>query len=459
MAKATPNNTKSIDLLGGHDIIITTFQTVSSIWRKQTKEHGDPNLLFSINWHRIILDEAHTIQNPKSCLAQSCCALRSLNRWTITGTPIQNKLTDLASLVKFLQIYPYSEQESFDADILRPWRRGDADGFLRLKTLVRAITISRTKRVVRLPPREDFIHHLDFAPEELDLYENQKKHTVPLVRNALSSCPGHQSLNALQHLNALHLICSHGRLAQMYQGPETPMSHDKIDIQDSLFTQVLDGNSTCNNCGKELLEDLLEGPPSASMWQTGFGQWPGGDLLEAPFTPSTRSPTPSADQESPFSHRLNSMPTKVKALLADLAEHAPSEKSVVFSYWTYTLDLVQEMLDPHGIAYMRIDGKTSLPQRSQAMGLFQQDDRVRVMLVSITCGGAGLDLTAASRAYLLEPHWNPMIQEQALCRVHRQIVEIQKRKRYLAKVTFGRDPVTETNVDVGILQYLKSVLE
>jgi hypothetical protein len=125
------------------------------------------------------------------------------------------------------------------------------------------------------------------------------------------------------------------------------MSHDKIDIQDSLFTEVLDGNSTCNNCGKELLEDLLEGPPSASvktqlisttdfpeicqqchaqMWQTGFGQWPGGDLLEAPFTPSTRSPTPSADQESPFSHRLNSMPTKVKALLADLAEHAPSEK-------------------------------------------------------------------------------------------------------------------------------------
>jgi SNF2 family DNA or RNA helicase len=50
-------NRKSSDLLGGHDIIITTFQTVSSIWRKQTEEHGDPDLLFLINWHRIILDE------------------------------------------------------------------------------------------------------------------------------------------------------------------------------------------------------------------------------------------------------------------------------------------------------------------------------------------------------------------------------------------------------------------
>lgn len=93
------------------------------------------------------------------------------------------------------------------------------------------------------------------------------------------------------------------------------------------------------------------------------------------------------------------------------------------------------MLDAHGIAYMRINGKTSLPQRPQAMKLFQEEDGIRVMLVSITCGGAGyahlpplhvlvltitrLDLTAASRAYLLEPHWNPMIEEQALCRVHR----------------------------------------
>lgn len=216
-----------------------------------------------------------------------------------------------------------------------------------MKTLVRAIAISRTKRVVRLPPRDDFIHHLDFAPEELELYENQKKYTVSLVQNALSSCPGRQSLNALQHLNALRLICSHGRLAQMYRGPEPPLSHSQIDLQDSFLSEVMYGNSTCNNCGKELLEDLLEGPPFASvktqlksttdfpeicqqchsqMWQTDFGQWLSSDLLEAPFTPSTRSPTPSVDQESSFSHRLNSMPTKVRALLADLAEHAPSEK-------------------------------------------------------------------------------------------------------------------------------------
>ena len=97
------------------------------------------------------------------------------------------------------------------------------------------------------------------------------------------------------------------------------------------------------------------------------------------------------------------------------------------------------MLDDRGIPYTRIDGKTSLARRAEALQNFHKDGTLRVILVSITCGGAGsatppthsfplqkatltpnsLDLTAASRVYLMEPHWNPMIEEQALCRVHR----------------------------------------
>lgn len=93
------------------------------------------------------------------------------------------------------------------------------------------------------------------------------------------------------------------------------------------------------------------------------------------------------------------------------------------------------MLEEHNIPYVRIDGKVPLKNRTAALRKFQADDSIRVILLSITCGGAGfvtsihsrswliaasrLDLTAASRGYLLEPHWNPMIEEQALCRVHR----------------------------------------
>jgi SNF2 family DNA or RNA helicase len=67
----------------------------------------------------------------------------------------------------------------------------------------------------------------------------------------------------------------------------------------------------------------------------------------------------------------------------------PTPHSVVFSFWTSTLDLVQQLLDEKEITHIRIDGKTPLTKRSEFMRLFQLDDKVRVILVSITCGGAG----------------------------------------------------------------------
>jgi len=104
--------------------------------------------------------------------------------------------------------------------------------------------------------------------------------------------------------------------------------------------------SICNNCGKELLEDLLQVSSPASstrqlnpnkgplefcqqcifqMSQAGFGQWPTGDFFEVPFTPLTQSPTPSVE-ESPVSPPVDSMPTNIKSLVTDLAERAPLEK-------------------------------------------------------------------------------------------------------------------------------------
>ncbi|CZR56609.1 uncharacterized protein PAC_06498 [Phialocephala subalpina] len=69
------------------------------------------------------------------------------------------------------------------------------------------------------------------------------------------------------------------------------------------------------------------------------------------------------------------------------------------------------MRNDKGVLYTIIDGNTSLSKRNEALRSFQRDNSARVILVSITCGGAGLDLTAG--AYLLEPHWSPMIEEQA----------------------------------------------
>jgi SWI/SNF-related matrix-associated actin-dependent regulator of chromatin subfamily A3 len=120
-------------------------------------------------------------------------------------------------------------------------------------------------------PREDFIYHLNFALEELELYEDVKKQTIPLIRNALASGQSGKAFNALQHLNSLRLICSHGRLAQSYQGAEplqsrrSPMTHSQMNVHDSFFNEVLGDSSICKYCGKGLLEDFLDGMLSAKV--------------------------------------------------------------------------------------------------------------------------------------------------------------------------------------------------
>ncbi|KAH7355343.1 hypothetical protein BKA65DRAFT_593362 [Rhexocercosporidium sp. MPI-PUGE-AT-0058] len=134
---------------------------------------------------------------------------------------------------------------------------------------------------------------------------------------------------------------------------------------------------------------------------------------------------------------VEKMSSKVKALVDDILVYQSSEKSAVFSYWTHSLDIIQFMLQNFSILHARVDGKTSLLRRQEALHSFEVDDSIRVILVSITCGGTGLSLTAASR----------------------QIIELQKRKKLLAKVMFGSDPMEESGIEMSTLQYLKSVLE
>ncbi|TVY65597.1 DNA repair protein RAD5A, partial [Lachnellula suecica] len=432
-------NRKSVEFFSQFDVVITTFHTVSAIWRKQDEMRDDPESIYSVIWHRIVLDEAHTIQNAQSQLAKSCCALRSVNRWAITGTPIQNKLTDFASIVRFLRVYPYHEQSVFDKDISRPWYRGDEQGFLRLKTLVRAITISRTKAVVHLPPRVDEIHHLDFSPSENLAYQDAKHQTVKMLDDVISS--GNRSrttFNALQRLNVLRLLCSHGLLAASRKQIEeaAPISNTSGSFAQA-YNETFANGKTCQNCGIDLLEELLQGSTSSRvefqaqpdnecqaicadcLSQTSFDSFLSIPSNSRGYEISSNSASPIPMDTDDEQSTLESMSTKIKALTEDISKHASQEKSVVFSYWTYTLDLIQLMLADRNIPYTRIDGKTSLAKRADALKNFHENDSIRVILVSITCGGAGLDLTAASRVYLMEPHWNPMIEEQALCRVHR----------------------------------------
>ncbi|WVQ98151.1 hypothetical protein IAU59_005273 [Kwoniella sp. CBS 9459] len=94
-------------------------------------------------------------------------------------------------------------------------------------------------------------------------------------------------------------------------------------------------------------------------------------------------------------------------------------KSIVFSQWTTMLDRIADMLDEANIRYARLDGTMTREERSRAMDALKYKKQIEVLLVSTRAGGVGLNLTVASRCYLVDPYWNPSVEAQAIDRIHR----------------------------------------
>jgi SWI/SNF-related matrix-associated actin-dependent regulator of chromatin subfamily A3 len=145
-------------------------------------------------------------------MAQACRAVRATSRWAMTGTPIQNRVTDFASLLEYLHIYPFSNPKIFEAEIMKPCLKADDPDVSRMRKLVNCISLCRTKSVIDLPKREDEILFLDLSPKEREYYDLVKCNTIQSINEALSHNPlaPNQYLNALQWLNELRLICNHG---------------------------------------------------------------------------------------------------------------------------------------------------------------------------------------------------------------------------------------------------------
>ena len=132
----------------------------------------------------------------------------------------------------------------------------------------------------------------------------------------------------------------------------------------------------------------------------------------------------------------------------------------------------------NSIRCVRLDGKMSATIRAKTLTQFRTNPDITVLLATITCGGVGLDLTAASRAYIMEPQWNPMSESQALDRIHRlgqkrevttiryvvqgtweeRVLKLQQRKQQLADLTLSGGAINKEELTYGRLQYLKELV-
>jgi SNF2-related domain/Helicase conserved C-terminal domain len=110
--------------------------------------------------------------------------------------------------------------------------------------------------------------------------------------------------------------------------------------------------------------------------------------------------------------------SKIERLCEALEDAAADgHKALVFSQWTSLLDLIEPHLNEAGIAFARLDGTTR--DRGAVVGDFQREDGPPVMLISLKAGGTGLNLTAADHVFLMDPWWNPAVEDQAEARAHR----------------------------------------
>lgn len=151
--------------------------------------------------------------------------------------------------------------------------------------------------------------------------------------------------------------------------------------------------------------------------------------------------------------------------------------SVIFSTWTTHLDLIEIALNNDSHTYVRLDGRMPREARNRSLESFDKDDSVHIILVSIGAGGLGLNLTKASKAYVMEPQFNPAAEAQAVDRVHRlgqtrevtikrfimensfeeKMLELQRKKKALADLTMARERTTKEKMAKQRLEDLRSL--
>lgn len=517
--------------LAKYDLVITTYSTIlSEISGRNAKRPFSP--LTKMCMFRIVLDEAHTIREQNAQQTQAILSLHAQRRWSVTGTPVQNRLEDLLSVTKFLKLSPYDEGQSFRQYIINPMKTGDPNVLKSLRVIVDSFTLRRVKDTIKLTPREDKIIYLEFSEKENQVHEFFRAESQGMMRviagESRTKLGGRMYHHVLKAMMILRQVSAHGKELLDVEDRERIKGlsmNDAIDLEESdpentgfatdkkaygMFSLMQESSADqCARCNKRLEEPVPENgnvetnrmapmafflPCYDVLCPDCFANWlqdpesQGSDqgircrVCEGWILMTWSIITPAGLDEylAQQAHERQSQRhikkfgeyegphTKTRALIQHLQESAaesaelinePPIKSVVFSAWTSHLDLIEIALRDNGFdGFGRLDGTMSLSQRSKTLETFAKDNSMTILLATIGAGGVGLNLTSASRVFVMEPQYNPAAVAQAVDRVHRlgqtrpvktvqfimkesieeKILELAKKKQQLADMSMNR---------------------
>ncbi|KAK9368205.1 SNF2 family N-terminal domain-containing protein [Lipomyces kononenkoae] len=458
--------------LKSFDVIITSYSVLESVFRKEHAGfrrvdgvYKSRSPLHAIKYHRVILDEAHNIKDRQCNTAKAAFALNTDRRLCLSGTPLQNRIGELYSLIRFLKIEPYckyfckkcdcssldwmfSDKRScdmcghkpmqhvnwFNTELLKPIQsahnHADRDQAMKkLHSILKHILLRRTK-VERaddlgLPPRIVDIRRDRFNEEEEDLYQSIFSDSKRRFNSYVA-----QGVVLNNYANIFTLIT---RMRQMADHPDLVLRrHGSTEADTTLVCKLCDDEAQeairakchhvfCRLCIKEYVE--------------GFDAEDTNETLECPvchvaLVIDLTAPALEVDDETlkkgSIVNRINMSnwrsSTKIEGLVEELYKLRSDRqtiKSIVFSQFTSMLDLVEWRLRRAGFQTVKLQGNMTPAQRDNSIKYFMNTPSVEVFLVSLKAGGVALNLCEASQVFLLDPWWNPSVEWQSGDRVHR----------------------------------------
>ena len=188
------------------DLVLTSYALL----------HRDIDRLRAHSFHLVVMDEAQNIKNPHAKVAQAACKLDARHRLCLSGTPVENHLGELWSLMKFLIPGFLGSEEAFSNNFRKPIEKnGDAERNEVLKQRIAPLVLRRTKDQVakELPPKTELVHLIELHTAQKDLYETVRATMNKRVREAIAARGGSDfQMVFLDALLKLRQICCDPRL-------------------------------------------------------------------------------------------------------------------------------------------------------------------------------------------------------------------------------------------------------
>ena len=337
------------------DVLVTSY-TIARL---------DEDELVAVDLSWLVLDEAQFIKNHASATYKAVRRLRAPSAVAITGTPLENSLMDLWSLLSVSAPGLLPGPDRFTQHYRRPIERGDTDRLEALRAHMRPFLLRRTKEEVAadLPDKSEQVLAVELPPAHRRAYDARLARERQKVLGLLETDTAQARFSALRSLTILR---------QMALDPAL----------------VETGGTGGSDAG------------------------PGGRGAKGPGGRGRGAKTPGGGRA-----RRRRPTAKIEVLLDTLRPVvAEGHRALVFSQFTRYLTGVREHLEAAGLRTAYLDGATV--DRQGAIDSFRSGE-ADVFLISLKAGGFGLTLTEADYVFLLDPWWNPQVEEQAVDRAHR----------------------------------------